>query len=631
MGQYDCGMGLCHEFGSQIRSGCDHPMRAGASACSCAECGVVCRGLFDGCPDVWARGPRPVAISATRAGVTAPATPPVTAPTGGATVTPIQSTRTEEAKAVRSGAAVAAIGPATVRAGTANGAAGGDRAGGRAGEGAGSRGGETGSAPGDPRLEVFKWFEEAFEGVRLELQTLIASMTHQQAMLAELLDSRQAELRLALVAESLPDIVADAVRAAMDDHTTSLTQAYDQSHDRFRDDVESVRTATEGTVDSLRESFGKLASVIAVHDEEAEARESVRLGTLKGSVTRQITPITDALGKLSNKLDEIGSRLDAASRPAPAAAAGPVAAARPALAPSRAPGARTAPAARPPAAGPAGRAAPSAWAPQVAAGPVVARRVTSNRAAAVAEPDDIDDIDADDIDDADTDDEPAPAARTARQPAQAARTARPPAAAPRPPAQRPPAAAPRPPAAARAGSGPAKRATATGPVSRRRLPVPVPEPEVEPEVEEVEAVVAPPRPRRISTPRATIGARTAAGSGVRPPANGSNGPVSAPSPALGRPSTARVTAPRAFQPTPPEPTPAPTARPGARRRAQVAPFRSLADDGDDEPVVTYELEDDTGGLFDIDDDDAGWAPPAWVSEVAAKRTPPGGGRSRPTR
>ncbi|MEA2931748.1 MAG: hypothetical protein QOI56_533, partial [Actinomycetota bacterium] len=62
-------MGLCHEFGSQIRAGCGHPMRAGASACSCPECGVVCRGLFDGCPDVWARGPRPVAISATRAAV----------------------------------------------------------------------------------------------------------------------------------------------------------------------------------------------------------------------------------------------------------------------------------------------------------------------------------------------------------------------------------------------------------------------------------------------------------------------------------------------------------------------------------------------------------------------------------
>ena len=77
-------MGLCHEFGSQIRNGCNHPMRAGASACSCADCGVVCRGLFDGCPDVWARGPRPVSITATRAAVAngAPTTP-ATAPVAG--------------------------------------------------------------------------------------------------------------------------------------------------------------------------------------------------------------------------------------------------------------------------------------------------------------------------------------------------------------------------------------------------------------------------------------------------------------------------------------------------------------------------------------------------------------------
>ena len=58
-------MGRCHEFGSQIREGCGHPMRAGERACSCPECGVVCQGQFDGCPDVWARGPRPVALTIT--------------------------------------------------------------------------------------------------------------------------------------------------------------------------------------------------------------------------------------------------------------------------------------------------------------------------------------------------------------------------------------------------------------------------------------------------------------------------------------------------------------------------------------------------------------------------------------
>src|SRR5437762_13062349 len=55
-------MGWCHEFGPQIREGCGHPMRAGESACSCPQCGVVCRGRFAGCAEVWARGPREVHV-----------------------------------------------------------------------------------------------------------------------------------------------------------------------------------------------------------------------------------------------------------------------------------------------------------------------------------------------------------------------------------------------------------------------------------------------------------------------------------------------------------------------------------------------------------------------------------------
>src|SRR5436305_9777872 len=55
-------MGWCHEFGPQIREGCGHPMRAGESACTCPQCGVVCRGRFTGCAEVWARGPREVHV-----------------------------------------------------------------------------------------------------------------------------------------------------------------------------------------------------------------------------------------------------------------------------------------------------------------------------------------------------------------------------------------------------------------------------------------------------------------------------------------------------------------------------------------------------------------------------------------
>ncbi|MBW3575895.1 MAG: hypothetical protein KY450_13835 [Actinobacteria bacterium] len=55
-------MGWCHEFGPQIVEGCDHPMVAGASSCTCGQCGAVCAGRFAGCGDVFARGPRSVTV-----------------------------------------------------------------------------------------------------------------------------------------------------------------------------------------------------------------------------------------------------------------------------------------------------------------------------------------------------------------------------------------------------------------------------------------------------------------------------------------------------------------------------------------------------------------------------------------
>src|SRR3954467_15710016 len=48
-------MGWCHEFGCQITSGCNHPMKAGAAACTCSVCDTVCEGKFSGCPEVFAR------------------------------------------------------------------------------------------------------------------------------------------------------------------------------------------------------------------------------------------------------------------------------------------------------------------------------------------------------------------------------------------------------------------------------------------------------------------------------------------------------------------------------------------------------------------------------------------------
>jgi len=62
--EYDPGVGRCLEFGSVIDGSCRQPMSAGPGSCSCTACGSVCRGRFEGCPGVWARGGSPLALLA---------------------------------------------------------------------------------------------------------------------------------------------------------------------------------------------------------------------------------------------------------------------------------------------------------------------------------------------------------------------------------------------------------------------------------------------------------------------------------------------------------------------------------------------------------------------------------------
>lgn len=52
-------MGWCRDFGVQVDPACAHPMVAGSTSCSCAECGSVCAGPFGpGCEEVWHGRPR---------------------------------------------------------------------------------------------------------------------------------------------------------------------------------------------------------------------------------------------------------------------------------------------------------------------------------------------------------------------------------------------------------------------------------------------------------------------------------------------------------------------------------------------------------------------------------------------
>src|SRR5688500_12921572 len=132
-------MGRCHEFGSQIREGCGHPMRAGERACACPECGVICQGQFDGCPGVWARGPRPVALTI------APA---------------IEAPRVRALAAGPEGRA--GVNAPTVAAAAANGNGNANGNGGYAGPPPSPPRAEPGQSGGS-RTEVLRWFEDAFD------------------------------------------------------------------------------------------------------------------------------------------------------------------------------------------------------------------------------------------------------------------------------------------------------------------------------------------------------------------------------------------------------------------------------------------------------------------------------------
>jgi hypothetical protein len=88
-------MGWCHAFGPQIRAGCDHAMVAGRESCSCAHCGAVCHGLFSGCANVWAAGPREITLTrphSTRESPTSTGTPlaPLPATTSAQELAPAQ-------------------------------------------------------------------------------------------------------------------------------------------------------------------------------------------------------------------------------------------------------------------------------------------------------------------------------------------------------------------------------------------------------------------------------------------------------------------------------------------------------------------------------------------------------------
>ncbi len=362
-------MGRCHEFGTQIRQGCQHPMRPGTTSCGCNECGVVCGGQFDGCADVWSRGNTPVTVTlrpppaslealgeagagdqwesrslfvpntqfplATRAssmppglggassmppGVRSPAStslagrpgpaaegptqPPVPPGAGGPTPTtgrpligrnPVYDAAGPRlatpggsgprASAVEAVARLAliprpAVTPKPPQADT-------------------SATNRELAAP-SARVQLFKWFESEFSLLRNEVADVAQGLTHQRAMLAEFSEERNAQLRLALVAESLPGAVDDAVQAAVGQHIAkvvtdagTVTKAVTAVVDDVVGLADKVQQATDRT-ETIAESMQE--SMQAAEAQAAERRDDIELlDSALGSLRQQVMDLSTAI------------------------------------------------------------------------------------------------------------------------------------------------------------------------------------------------------------------------------------------------------------------------------------------------------------------------------------------------
>ncbi len=277
-------MGLCHDFGSQIAEGCDHPIRAGSDSCTCERCGVVCKGRFEACPAVWARGPHPV-LRAPKAQSTemAPA-PPRARHEGNGHDGP-------------GGAAAPAVAlPAP---------------------GAAPRLPEVVGASPTPTDE-----RRSVEALRREVDGLRGALAQEQALVATLVTSGRTDA--GPDAEALRALVDGAVRAAVRREAVALgdtvaailegvrreletlRQANEANFAAFHESVEqvaalptAVREASEENVDVLKASVAQVAAVgEALPDAVREANEA-SLAALKESVDEMVDVTTNLPAELS--------------------------------------------------------------------------------------------------------------------------------------------------------------------------------------------------------------------------------------------------------------------------------------------------------------------------------------------
>lgn len=264
-------MGWCHEFGSQIEEGCDHPMRAGESACSCEACGVSCPGRFAGCATVWARGPREVHFSAPaarRSGRADPPFPPGPEPEVAAVVGP----------AAEAEPASPAPRPArTRRTAPAN--------------------GHAEVATDDGRAEILEWLRSTFDGVRSDIRALSDAVSRQQATLASFEEAANSNALVVAATEALPARVGAAVAEALESHhLDTLAPAQEEVVAK----VSSTLASVEDIASELRNELVRLHAF-----REALAAD---LPAVAAAVDQASARAEARLAELTERVDELGAR-----------------------------------------------------------------------------------------------------------------------------------------------------------------------------------------------------------------------------------------------------------------------------------------------------------------------------------
>ena len=277
-------MGLCHDFGSQIAEGCSHPMRAGLESCTCDVCGVVCEGRFEGCAEVWTRGPHPILLRA------APPTDDLLPALGGARVdnghrplADAPAVLDPIRPAIEAGAAVAR-----------------------------ERGRQVVPADDPAPADGLRWVEGAFDTLRQEVEGLRTALAKEQALVATLVGTEKPEA--GPDAESLQAIIDVAVRKAVRRESVALSDTVTAVVEGLRRDMEAARTASEATLATLQQTLDEVAAATSSIPAELGQHEAGTRKAFKTALSQELQPVievvAESIAQSDYELKAISAKLD---------------------------------------------------------------------------------------------------------------------------------------------------------------------------------------------------------------------------------------------------------------------------------------------------------------------------------